>query len=477
MPAPSLSPDSSSHGRRLVVFVHGFGSSERCWSRILELLRADPRVAAALDVACFSYPTTAFELRFLRRIPRLPEIANSLAAFLESGRFAGYSDVTLVGHSQGGLVIHTYLAGKVRSGKSEDLRRIREVILIATPHQGSTAVSALRKLVYTFASNPQELALRVHNPDIADVLSDVDERIESIQPGDPRGWPVAIRCFNGQQDGVVLEASARGPFDFWTSVKGDHSSILQPDDATDPRYDLLADALLEPDGHAAVWEIDLYEQRIQIEPLAGSQQDILAKYGGNERTVHCDNVARITRRVRFSRKNRCPRPFTLRYATRNNGYIVPVMSHPNEAPPQDACAWENHGDQTVFKFTPKAGETYALDVTVYKGFDVGHRDVHFHLGRWEARYKSVRMSLDLRAYSGAGAKPPEPRFRFFEQETGHDEMCKQRMLAADPMPAVETNPDGLWTWQLCDVRGGIFDAVWDPVETGATAAAGLSASR
>jgi len=477
MVSPAAAPVQPSSARRLVVLVHGFGSSERCWSRLRELLAKDPRIAAAVDVETFSYPTSAFELRFLRRIPRLPEIANSLAHFLDAGRRASYTDVTLVGHSQGGLVIHTYLAGKLRSGKAEELSRIREVILMATPHQGSTVVSALRKLVYTFAANPQELALRVHDPDVAEVLGEVTQRIEAVQPGDPRGWPIAIRCFNGQQDRVVLEASARGSFAHWSSVKGDHSTILRPDDRDDPRYDLLADALLEPDGHAAVWEIDSFEQDVVVEPLEGAAREITARYGRHERLVQSDNVARITRSVRFSRKNRCHRPFRLRYATRNQGFVDPVMSHPNEAKPQDLHAGEEHGTEAVFVFTPKAGETYTLQVTVCKGFDSGHRDVHFHLGRWLARYRRVRLSLDLSACPDGSSRNVTPRFRYFEQEAGHDELCRQRILAAHPVGPSSSDPTGLWTCKLADLRGGVFDVAWDPPGTGAEVQAHRAARR
>jgi len=463
---------------RLAVFVHGFVSSERCWDRILEFLRQDERVGGSLELACFSYPTSVAQLRFLRRIPRLAEVANALDAFLGSTRFAGYHDITLVGHSQGGLVIHAYLAGKLRSGNSQELHRIREVITIATPHQGSTILSLPRKVLYTFIGNPQELALRVHNPELADVLSDVDERIESIEPGDPRGWPVAVHCFNGQEDRVVLEASARGPFEHLTSVRGDHSTILQPNDPTDPRYDHLVDALLEPDGHKNVWEVDAFEQHVKVEPLEGRQQDVVARYGGHERVVHTDNVARVSRTVTFSRKNRCSRPFTLRYATRNDGFVDPLMiGGENEALANETRAWEDTGTETVFKFTPKAGKTFTLDLTVYKGFDLGHRDVHFHLGMWRARYRTVRFSLDLSAYAGVASWPLEPKFRFYEEETRHDDLCRSRAGSVEAMPPKTTEPKGIWTWELHDLRCGIYDVSWDRVEPRSTAAAGASASR
>ena len=130
--------------RRLVVFVHGFGSSKSCWSKLLELLESDPDIAACYDLACFEYPTSWFNLRFARRIPRLLEIARGLAGFLESNDLRAYREVVLVGHSQGGLVIQSYLADKLGRGLVEDLYRMRLVMLIATPNLGSTLLSRTR---------------------------------------------------------------------------------------------------------------------------------------------------------------------------------------------------------------------------------------------------------------------------------------------------------------------------------------------
>jgi pimeloyl-ACP methyl ester carboxylesterase len=464
--------------KRLVVFVHGFASSEHCWNRILELLRQDERVRGSLELACFSYPTSVAQLRYLRRIPRLTEVANALDAFLESTRFTAFDDITLVGHSQGGLVIHAYLAAKLRAGKSEELHRIREVITIATPHQGSTILSLPRKAFYTFVGNPQELALRVHDPEMGDMLSEVDERIDSIEPGDARGWPIPIHCFNGQEDRVVLEISARGPFDHLTSIQGDHSSVLQPDSPTDPRYDHLVDALLEPDGHKNVWEVDLFEQRIRVEPLEGRQQQIVARYGGHERAVHTDNVAYVQRSVTFSRKNRCSRPFILRYATRSNGFVEALMrGGPNEALANETRTGEDTGTEAVFKFTPRAGKMFALDLTVYKGYDLGQRDLHCHLGMWQARYKTVRFSLDLSAYAPTAQWPLEPKFRFYEEETPHDALCRSRTGFVETMPPMTTDPRGIWTWELHDLRCGIADVSWEPMVAGAAAAIGSFRSR
>src|SRR5215467_14294921 len=105
-----------SQHKNVIVFVHGFGSSPQCWEPLLALLKDDPQVISRFDRVCFQYPTRWAELHPLRRIPRIKEIADSLREFLESPSLAVYEEVTLVGHSQGGLVILGHLADRVRKG-------------------------------------------------------------------------------------------------------------------------------------------------------------------------------------------------------------------------------------------------------------------------------------------------------------------------------------------------------------------------
>src|SRR6266511_2846923 len=125
-------------GKALAVFVHGFGSSADCWKPLLKLLSEEPIVDARFDLQCYEYPTAWFSMNPLKRIPRLEEIARGHAEYLD--RCRDYPEITLVGHSQGGLVIQNYLADRVTKDVN-DLKRIRQAILIATPSLGSTMAS------------------------------------------------------------------------------------------------------------------------------------------------------------------------------------------------------------------------------------------------------------------------------------------------------------------------------------------------
>src|SRR5712692_5762057 len=151
MPFQMHSTSSDPANKNLVVFVHGFGSSAECWKKVLELFDADNEISGAFDLATFSYPTAWFNKNPLGRIPRIMEIARKLGSDIE--QITSYREITLVGHSQGGLVIQSYLADKLNQGKGEELYPIRQVILVATPNLGSTLFSAFRRFVSLFSFN------------------------------------------------------------------------------------------------------------------------------------------------------------------------------------------------------------------------------------------------------------------------------------------------------------------------------------
>jgi pimeloyl-ACP methyl ester carboxylesterase len=454
---PSLTPGRD----HAVVFVHGFGSTPACWDTLRALLGADERIAARFDLTCFGYETSWMNFNLLRRIPRIDEVARSLEQHLEHGlrRHAG---ITLVGHSQGGLVIQRYLANKLQAGKGEDLARIRQVLLIATPNLGSGLMSGLRRFMSHFFCNPQERALRIFDPEISDIRAVISERVVGATARGPEKWPIPVTCFWGKSDSVVLEASARGAFDSENAVplNGDHFTVLRPSGRDDDNYRYVADALLEPAGHRHVYEIELFDLAVKVEPLGGVRR-VPVEYGGRRRIVETDNVARVLRSVTFARKNRCGRLHQLRYRTRNDGYIRPTMSAENEASPAEIDRYTDRGTETIFKFTPKPGKRFELNLDVYRGFDEGHRDIHLHLGT-ESHYQRIRVRLDLSAYLAAGwtIKDP-PRVHLHARDPKDHDLCVHRAFAAEVPCAKAGDADGVFEWELHGIADGVLDAVWD----------------
>ena len=451
--------------RDIVLFVHGFGSSSRCWAPLLTLLGEDEQVRAAYELRTWDYPTGWFQTNVLGRIPRLQELGRSLGDEIDSPAYRGRS-LTLIGHSQGGLVILSYFADLLARGEASRLACVRQAICIATPFEGSTTAMPLRTIAATLFSNPQELTLRVLNPDVSDMRAAVRERIVTATRDADTSWRVPIHAICGLQDNVVPEASARGPFDSVRRVPGDHFSVLKPADRRDRRYAELAELLLDPGGHACRFEIERFETVIRVEPRA--LQTIITSSAKRPRAVEFDNYATVRRTVTFAASNRCRRPFTLKYGTRKDGYIVGHESHPNEAPAAEIGRGEDTGEFYQFDFTPAFGQEYRLNVEVYRGFDPGEREVHFHLGD-HSHYRRLVYVLDLSAYVAAGYRVSQgPQFYLQPEDVPHGAMCRNRG-ARDPLAWHESPADGIYRWEFTHVRKGVVDIVWDVAPAAAPA--------
>ena len=462
----------TSRQKDLVLFVHGFGSSSKCWKPMLELLQGDEDVTSRYEFVTWEYPTKWVELNLLGRIPRLQEIGRSLAGEIDSPRYRGRR-VTLVGHSQGGLVIQSYIAALLTSGQGAQLRGIEQAIFFATPCEGSTTAMSFRLLFSSVFTNPQEMTLRVLNPDVSDLRAIIRERVVGATTDSGISWRVPIHAFCGLQDNIVPEASARGVFDNIKEVKGTHFSIIQPSDRPDARYAEFVELLLEPGGHAHRFDVETYECVVRVEPR--QPQSIRTASEKNPRTVTFDNYATVTRTVKFSPANRCKDKYKIRYSTRKEGYVVGHASHRNEASPADTGRWEDTGTFYEFDFTPEAGNQYRLKVEVYRGFDEDNRDLHFHLGN-DSRYRRLTYVLDLSAYiAGQYIVAEGPHFYLEPTDVGHSELCKQR-AARDPLEPVSRTPDGIFRWELEDVEQGVVDIVWNVARVDAASAANAGAA-
>lgn len=141
--------ESSSAKKQWIVFVHGFGSSDETWTSLRDALLSDERVTAHFEIApSFNYLSRLLRIPIYQRSPSISEIAGQLRDHLKraapsSDRNRGV-DLTLVGHSMGGLVIQKYLQECFASQAAGELRRIRQVILFVSPNFGFRIVSGLR---------------------------------------------------------------------------------------------------------------------------------------------------------------------------------------------------------------------------------------------------------------------------------------------------------------------------------------------
>jgi hypothetical protein len=141
-----------------VVFVHGIISSPAAWTPLARLLENDTKISHSYRLLRFEYRSPKFDWRPDRRIPDYNTIADSLSTFIDI-ECADYTHLVLVGHSQGGLIVQRYLARMLAEGRGVDLRRIRRIVLLACPNNGSELLLILRKSA-RFWTHPQERELR-----------------------------------------------------------------------------------------------------------------------------------------------------------------------------------------------------------------------------------------------------------------------------------------------------------------------------
>ncbi|RKN41505.1 hypothetical protein D7223_24575 [Micromonospora endolithica] len=217
-----------------VVFVHGFLSSPAVWSRFADLLRADEDLPD-VEPYPFGYESPLVRVHPLRRAPTIDVVADSLRTYLAHD-LADSARLVLVSHSQGGLVIQRALA-RMLAENSDELARIRLVVMYACPNAGSDLGLPVRRLL--LGGNPQEAELRPFHTAVLDAQRVVLHRLVAVP--DP---PVRLLVYAGESDRVVTPVSARSVWPEAGVVPGDHSTVIQPDSPRHRSYVVLRHALL-----------------------------------------------------------------------------------------------------------------------------------------------------------------------------------------------------------------------------------------
>jgi pimeloyl-ACP methyl ester carboxylesterase len=457
--------------KSLAIFVHGINSSIDCWETLFKLFKADPAITAAFDLERFPYESKiAFGLfNPIQKIPEYGEIAKQFQTFVAEKFTAAYQELYLVGHSQGGLVIQEWLVRRLNDGHGRELRRVREILMIATPTLGSNIALGPRTVLFKFLRNPQEERLRAFNSAGADTRRAVEDRVMNAAQCDDYHCPIPLVAFFGTEDNVVHSASAEASFDQSVALPGDHASVIRPKSRDDARYQEIAQALLVPAGHRHVYEIDSYETLVRVAPLLGEKQKFIAQRGGQPRNELSDNAARILRRVTFSPKNHCVDPFRFNYQTNPRGYLVATQDMQprelgeavphNQAPADEITDFAQSGTQFTYKFTPQPGRCHSQTLDIWNGFCPGGRDVHFHTGN-NLRCQLYTFTVDLSAYAAAGWKITAPQLFISPWDTGEHAIGEQRLEENRVAVSGAAQP-GIWTWKLPNFRGGIVDSVWD----------------
>lgn len=139
-PLPTFSiafePDDRS-SKRIIIFVHGlFGDPISSWTNQAgiswqELMRQDKAFER------FSVARVRYDTPLLTRTSTIEEIATRVLRRLEDEAVFNHEEIYFVTHSMGGIITKRMMTALNRQSQVEKLRRVKAVLFISTPAQGS----------------------------------------------------------------------------------------------------------------------------------------------------------------------------------------------------------------------------------------------------------------------------------------------------------------------------------------------------
>jgi pimeloyl-ACP methyl ester carboxylesterase len=210
-----------------LVTIHGLFSSPATWDRLATVWRADEDLQG-LRIHSFGYASPK-KPRFplpTARIPDYDDIAQVLATEYATV-LKDVTDIAIVTHSQGGLILQRFLEWMLNQGRGRDLGRIRTVVMLACPNGGSEYLESVRHGL-GLGRHPQVGSLDVLDRRIADTQRRVlDDIVRADGVGNQR-CRIPFHVYAGSSDNIVKPASAQGAFPGASTLVGDHSSILDP---------------------------------------------------------------------------------------------------------------------------------------------------------------------------------------------------------------------------------------------------------
>ncbi|MCF6390894.1 alpha/beta hydrolase [Mycobacterium sp. MBM] len=226
----------------VVVFVHGVLSSSSTWKSIPPKLEADSAISEQIRIETFDYASPAMSLRLSRRIPDYDIIARSLSTFLDN-ECRTYSRVILVAHSQGGLIVQRMLAQMLDDGRGFELQRIRSVILLACPNNGSDFLLLLRRF-FCFFRHAQAATLIPYEKSVIATQKRILTKIVGASEVSTDRCPIPFEVYAAESDNIVKPESALGLFPNVGALPGDHTSVLKTGTKGNRTFPTVREALL-----------------------------------------------------------------------------------------------------------------------------------------------------------------------------------------------------------------------------------------
>jgi pimeloyl-ACP methyl ester carboxylesterase len=215
-----------------ILFIHGLSSSpEGTWDQMISVCQMDSDLSG-YNLGYYTYPTSFFSIPFAKKASTLGEVSRGLETEIHA-KYSSSPDLTLVGHSLGGIVARQYILNEIKKGNTLSVKRL---ILYAVPNTGS----ALAGIAKNFRFNNPHLVQLCQSSDTLDNLNDDWIRLKVEDS-------LEVTYVVGGADKVVNRQSARGVVGsakVLTLVDHNHRSIVRPSSTTDTRYILLKKALL-----------------------------------------------------------------------------------------------------------------------------------------------------------------------------------------------------------------------------------------
>lgn len=245
------------------------------------------------------------------------------------------------------------------------------------------------------------------------------------------------------------------------------------------------------------YEIEHYLTEIKVKPYPGHKPWKLdgnraiffnagesRRYEGEPKSVYTGSVGKLRRTVEFAKDNTYRKPFEIRYGTLASGAITVDHDVDNKVHGKQLTPFFRNAQSYVLKFVPPTEAPWPyLDLDVYRGFDRGNRNAHFHLTdpnqeEFDVRrhYRRMTYILDLSDFKNRDrpfrqSAGSQPRLWHTPNDPGH--VCSQRAASIlqnperheknliSPDPDASRPDEWLWTWKLEEVTGGVVDLVWE----------------
>ena len=210
-----------------LVLIHGFGSTVKVWAKLIRRIHDDPDLSK-IRVFTFGYPSPRKPRWPFSpiRVPGYDDIAQTLELYLADEVPTG--DLAIMTHSQGGLILQRFLARMLNEGRGLELRRIRLIVMLVCPNEGSKYLGLVRTAA-GLRRHAQGRELYPLTTDVVEARRTVLNQIDKVEGVGLRHCGIPMYAYAGSQNNVVSRSSAQDGFANVSVLPGGHSSILDVD--------------------------------------------------------------------------------------------------------------------------------------------------------------------------------------------------------------------------------------------------------